>query len=198
MSSSSSSTSPSTPLPVSPDKNLRQVESVDPIILTNPRILAFFVQYPYIEPTKFILSCINKFDSHLHEDATTHVIKHDSLIKIQQEYNSFIAQKESILNVMRASHKDQLRTLETMNFFGLESYLSKKFDVVEDGGILCHLCKLHKFPTKKSLGAHLRKCKTTIHRFSTNDDDHNDHNDSVVPDTASSSSSSSSSSAVPN
>jgi HAMP domain-containing protein len=136
----------------------------DAIVLDNERICGFFDAHPYVDPTRFMLSCIKNFEQKMYSDETTHVIKHDSLQSLKREFQALVCQKEHSIKILKAFYREQLQLMENVQLPTLEVYLKSKFDEEELGPQFANLfecpdCTRASFPSKKALAVHRRYCE---------------------------------------
>jgi hypothetical protein len=86
-------------------------------------------------------------------------IEKDVLEEINREYQSFIMQKENIINVLKESQKKVFSQIDDFKFTALDKYLSTKFAApVNKQGFKCDLCKNFNAHNLKALAAHKRGC----------------------------------------
>ena len=86
-------------------------------------------------------------------------IDKEVLDEINREYQAFITQKESIINVLKESQKKVFSQIEEFKFPALDKYLSTKFAVpIHKQGFKCDLCKAFNGNNLKALAAHKRGC----------------------------------------
>jgi len=86
-------------------------------------------------------------------------IDKDLLEEINKEYQNFISQKESIINVLKETQKKVFNQLDEIKFPSLDKYLSTKFGApVHKQGLKCDLCKNFNANNLKALAAHKRGC----------------------------------------
>jgi hypothetical protein len=141
----------------------RKTETKEVITLDNDRIRGFFEAHPYIEPTRFVLSCIAKFQEHMFEDETTHVVKHDVLMDLKEEFQTFLYKKQTCIRLLKSFYREELQLMENTHFPALEMYLKSKFAEDELGTEFANLhqcinCARASFPSKKALAVHQRYC----------------------------------------
>jgi len=81
------------------------------------------------------------------------------LEEINKEYQSFITQKELIVNVLKDSQKKIFTQIEDFKFPALDKYLSTKFAAtIHKQGFKCDLCKIFNANNLKAFAAHKRGC----------------------------------------
>jgi hypothetical protein len=105
---------------------------------------------------------IDNLSSKLSEASVGHTISgaitKEVLDEINREYQSFISQKEALLNILKDGHKKSLVQLDTMKFPALDKYLSTKYASVQKPGYKCELCKNFNANSLKAMAAHKRGC----------------------------------------
>jgi hypothetical protein len=86
-------------------------------------------------------------------------IDKDILKEINQEYQLFLSQKESIITVLREGQRKVISQIDNFSFPNLDKYLSTKFITpIHKQGFLCDLCKSFNANNLKALAAHKRGC----------------------------------------
>jgi predicted oxidoreductase (fatty acid repression mutant protein) len=86
-------------------------------------------------------------------------IPKDVLEEINRDFQSFVAQKEIIVNIMKENHKKLLSIMDDFKFSALDKYLSSKFIMSNAKvGLKCDLCKQFNAHNLKALAAHKRGC----------------------------------------
>jgi hypothetical protein len=86
-------------------------------------------------------------------------IPKDVLEEINRDFQSFVAQKEIIVNIMKENHKKLLSIMDDFKFAALDKYLSSKFIMSNaKAGLKCDLCKQFNAHNLKALAAHKRGC----------------------------------------
>jgi hypothetical protein len=86
-------------------------------------------------------------------------IPKEVLEEINRDFQSFVAQKEIIINIMKENHKKLLSIMDDFKFSALDKYLSSKFIMSNAKvGLKCDLCKQFNAHNLKALAAHKRGC----------------------------------------
>ena len=86
-------------------------------------------------------------------------IDKEILEEINKEYQNFMNQKESIMNVLKESQKKVFSQLDEFRFPALDKFLSTKYGAhVHKQGLKCDLCKNFNANNLKALAAHKRGC----------------------------------------
>lgn len=94
-----------------------------------------------------------------HTDDDGYSISKDILDDINVDYQSFIAQKESLLTVLRDFTKRMNTQIEELSLPSLDRYLEPKYAYVKDRLFKCELCNDFNGKSKQALSAHKRGCK---------------------------------------
>jgi hypothetical protein len=89
-------------------------------------------------------------------------IPKEVLDEMNREYQSFICQKELILNTLKDSHKKLLGQIEDIRFVCLDKYLSTRYSSCKKQGYVCSLCNSFTVSTLKGLAAHKRGCNRKL------------------------------------
>jgi len=78
---------------------------------------------------------------------------------INQEYQSFIAQKEALSGTLKDFTKKLTTQIEDIKLPVLDKYLAPKYAFVKTRVFTCDLCNNFTTSGKQSLSAHKRGCK---------------------------------------
>lgn len=92
------------------------------------------------------------------EDDEENTISKDILDSINDEYQCYIAQKESMMTVLKDFNKKMTSQIEDIKFPELDKYLSAKYAYVKTRCFNCELCNNFSAGSKQSLSAHKRGC----------------------------------------
>jgi hypothetical protein len=92
------------------------------------------------------------------EDDEENTISKDILDSINDEYQCYIAQKESMMTVLKDFNKKMTSQIEDIKFPELDKYLSAKYAYVKTRCFNCELCNNFTAGSKQSLSAHKRGC----------------------------------------
>lgn len=85
-------------------------------------------------------------------------IPKDVLDDINREYQTFIASKETLVELIKESNKKILSQINDVSFPSLDKYLSTRYSTHKKQGFVCDLCNNFTVPTLKGLAAHKRGC----------------------------------------
>lgn len=85
-------------------------------------------------------------------------IPKEILDDINREYQSFIVQKESLMDFVKETNKQLLSQINTIAFPSLDKYLSTLYSSCKKQGFTCDLCHSFNVGTLKGLAAHKRGC----------------------------------------
>ena len=77
---------------------------------------------------------------------------------IENKYQQFIIQKETILTMAKDHHKRLLSQLDEFRFTTLDKYLATRYSSCKKQGYTCELCGTFNVGTLKGLAAHKRGC----------------------------------------
>jgi hypothetical protein len=87
------------------------------------------------------------------------LIPKDVLDNINTEYQLFITQRNSVIEVFKESQKKVLSQIDELRFPCLDKYLSTRYSApVQKPGLKCTLCKSFTANNLKALAAHKRGC----------------------------------------
>lgn len=86
-------------------------------------------------------------------------IDKEVLEEINKEYQNFIINKETIINVLKESQKKVFSQIDEFKFPTLDKFLSTKYGTpIHKQGLKCDLCKNFNANNLKALAAHKRGC----------------------------------------
>jgi len=147
--------------------------ATDAITITDPFIIEFFKNSPF-EPTKFIKLCIETYnkngkfgavdipeeDEEMAGDTTTGEQNriYPNLNRLVYDCNELINYKETLKNILKHQHRENLRNIDTIKCNYLEKYLTANKITVKPTSFLCDICKTCQYASKKALSAHTRSC----------------------------------------
>ena len=94
-------------------------------------------------------------------------IEKEVLEEINKEYQSFILQKDAMMNVVRDTQKALMSHIDDLKFVALDKYLASKFTVTANRpGFKCDICKSFLANNLKALAAHKRGCNRKLNQGS--------------------------------
>ena len=91
-------------------------------------------------------------------DTKSNTISSDILDEINREYQAFYRHKETILNILKETHKTIIHQMNDLKFTCLDKYLSTKYTSTQTKGHKCELCKSFTASSLKAMAAHRRGC----------------------------------------
>lgn len=106
-----------------------------------------------------IIDNLSQKVAELNADSDDNTIPVEVLDDINQEYQVFIAQKESLLLNLRDFQKKMTGLIEDLKMPVLDKYLSPKYAFVKSRSLTCDLCNSFTANNKQGLSAHKRGCK---------------------------------------
>jgi hypothetical protein len=92
------------------------------------------------------------------EDDENNTISKEILNDINEEYQSYITQKENMLTIIKDFSKKITSQIDDLKFPELDKYLSQKYAFVKSRCFTCDLCNNFTAGSKQSLSAHKRGC----------------------------------------
>jgi hypothetical protein len=92
------------------------------------------------------------------EDDENNTISKEILNDINEEYQSYITQKENMLTIIKDFSKKIMSQIDDLKFPELDKYLSQKYAFVKSRCFTCDLCNNFTAGSKQSLSAHKRGC----------------------------------------
>jgi len=129
---------------------------MEPISMTDPKIIHFFKENDFIDPKKFvekhILDIVEKTKNGTAttpNDSSSESIDYQ---KIHKEYSIFTTQQKNIINFL----KENTKMVEKLRFDYLDQLVSEKFHIVKESHV-CDLCE-RSFRNLKALATHQRSC----------------------------------------
>jgi len=87
------------------------------------------------------------------------IISKDTIDSINDDYRSFIANKESLHTILRDFNKKIKCQIDELNLPNLDKYLEPKYAYVKDRVYSCDICNNFEGKSKQSISAHKRGCK---------------------------------------
>jgi hypothetical protein len=111
----------------------------------------------YTKLSDFTISPDNKF-----------AIPKEVLDDINREYQGFVANKETLVELIKESNKKILSQINDISFPSLDKYLSTRYSTHKKQGFVCDLCNNFTVPTLKGLAAHKRGCNRKHNSADTN------------------------------
>ena len=97
----------------------------------------------------------------LNIDETNNISK-EMLDDINEEYQSFIAQKESLMTCLKDFQKRMNTQIDALKLPALDKYLDSKYAYVKTRNFSCDLCNSFVGSSKQSISAHKRGCKKRV------------------------------------
>lgn len=95
------------------------------------------------------------------DDDNNNTISKEVLDDINDEYQKYITQKDTMILIMKDFNKKMTAQIEDIHFPVLEKYLSHKYASVKARNFVCDLCGDFTAKSKGSLAAHKRGCSKT-------------------------------------
>jgi hypothetical protein len=89
----------------------------------------------------------------------TNNISKDILDDINQEYQIFINQRETLQTTVKDFHKKMNSQIDSLKFPSLDKYLDTKYAYVKERNFTCDMCNAFTGTNKQSLSAHKRGCR---------------------------------------
>ena len=89
----------------------------------------------------------------------TNNISKDILDDINQEYQIFINQRETLQTTVKDFHKKMNSQIDSLKFPSLDKYLDTKYAYVKERNFTCDICNAFTGTNKQSLSAHKRGCR---------------------------------------
>ena len=92
------------------------------------------------------------------DDDNTNVITTEMLNCVNDDFQKFVSQKESLLMIVKDFNKKISSQIEDIQFPTLEKYLSNKYASVKSKCLVCDICNDFSARNKQSMAAHKRAC----------------------------------------
>jgi hypothetical protein len=89
----------------------------------------------------------------------TNNIPKDVLDDINEEYQNFLTQKETMIMTLRDFQKKMTTQIDAIKLPSLDKYLVTKYAYVQNRNFGCNICKNFTGSSKQSLSAHQRGCR---------------------------------------
>lgn len=131
------------------------IENKELSIKVDEKIMQFFDTY-CLDPIKFLHLSIENYLISINtaNQPNSSEISKTELIKFQNEYNTFINKKKSLVHSLR----ENVKQIEAMDLENFDQYLCKKFGTNKEV-FPCTICNKNSYRSKKALSTHQRKCK---------------------------------------
>jgi hypothetical protein len=92
-------------------------------------------------------------------DDENNTISKEILDDINNEYQSFIVQKDALNSVLKDFQKKMTQSIEDLKLPVLDKYLEPKYAFIKSRSFICDMCNSFTASSKQSLSAHKRGCK---------------------------------------
>jgi len=126
------------------------------------KILVYVQNCEYsIDKIRIAVDIIDNLSSKLedlNQDEESNAISKELLDGINEEYQKYISQKESMVVLLRDFQKKMSAQIDDIKFPELDKYLSQKYAYVKSSCFTCDLCNNFSASSKQSLSAHKRGC----------------------------------------
>jgi hypothetical protein len=126
------------------------------------KILVYVQNCEYsIDKIRIAVDIIDNLSSKLedlNQDEESNAISKELLDGINEEYQKYISQKESMVVLLRDFQKKMSAQIDDIKFPELDKYLSQKYAYVKSTCFTCDLCNNFSASSKQSLSAHKRGC----------------------------------------
>lgn len=93
----------------------------------------------------------------------TNNISKEILDDINEEYQTFIVQKESLLMCIKDFQKKMQSQIDSMKLPAMDKYLDSKYAYVKSRDFICNICNVYTGSNRQSLSAHQRGCRKKHH-----------------------------------
>ena len=111
-----------------------------------------------------IQSCVSLIDhlteilSQIKKETNKNIISDELLLEINQEFQNFLNQKETVINFIKESNKKIINQITDIELPSLHKLLSTKFPSTKTLNLKCDKCNNFTGTNSKSLAAHKTKC----------------------------------------
>ena len=111
-----------------------------------------------------IQSCVSLIDhlsdilSQIKKETNKNIISDELLLEINQEFQNFLNQKETLINFIKESNKKIINQITDIELPSLHKLLSTKFASTKTLNLKCEICNKFTGSNSKSLAAHKTKC----------------------------------------
>ena len=132
------------------------------IDIQNNNILIYLHNCNYdeykIDSCVLLIDHLSDILSQIKKQASNNIISDEILLEINQEFTSFINQKETLMNFIKESNKKILNHLNDLELPSLHKLLATKYASTKTLNLKCELCNNFTGINSKSLAAHKNKC----------------------------------------
>jgi hypothetical protein len=134
------------------------------IDMHNNNILIYIHYCDYdIDKIKLAINTIDTLsDKFIDINIDSSSISREMIKNINYDYQSFLSNRESVLNVIKDNYKKTLDIFTHLKLPSLEKYLSLHFADTKKNKLLCSYCKKYETDNLRSLARHSSSCKKNI------------------------------------
>ena len=125
-----------------------------------------YIQHCEYSPDKLrvafdIIDYLSNKVQELNMDETNNIPK-EVLDDINQEYQTFITQRETLQMTLKDFQKKMNSQIDALKFPSLDKYLETKYAYVQERSFTCDICNAFTGSNKQSISAHKRGCRKKI------------------------------------
>jgi len=129
-----------------------------------------YVQHCEYSPDKLriafdIIDYLSNKVQELNTNETNNITK-EVLDDINQEYQTFITQRETLQMTLKDFQKRMNSQIDSLKLPALDKYLDTKYAYVQERSFTCDMCNAFTGSNKQSLSAHKRGCRKKVHNNS--------------------------------
>ena len=133
-------------------------------ITTENNVLIYIHKAEYdefkIQTAVNIIDHITTILNQIKKETNKNIITDDIMIDINQEFQTFLNQKETLINLIRETNKKIISQITDIELPSLQKLLSSKFASTKTLDLKCDICSKFTGSNLKSLSIHKRKCST--------------------------------------
>jgi hypothetical protein len=133
-------------------------------ITTENNVLVYIHKAEYdefkIQTAVNIIDHITTILNQIKKETNKNIITDDIMIDINQEFQTFLNQKETLINLIRETNKKIISQITDIELPSLQKLLSSKFASTKTLDLKCDICNKFTGSNLKSLSIHKRKCST--------------------------------------
>jgi hypothetical protein len=132
------------------------------INIQNNNILIYLHNCNYdefkIDSCVLLIDHLTDIISQIKTKSSNNIIPDEILLEINQEFTTFLNQKETLMNFIKESNKKILNHLNDLELPSLHKFLATKYASTKTLNLKCDICNNFTGMNSKSLAAHKNKC----------------------------------------
>ena len=155
------------------------------IDIQNNNVLVYIHNCNYDEYK--IQTCVSLIDHltdilcQIKNETNNNILSDELLIEINQEFQTFLNQKETLINFIKESNKKIINQITDIELPSLHKLLASKFASTKTLNLKCDICNKFTGTNSKSLASHKNKCLRNKKNEEITNIDENNINENIPP-----------------